>query len=138
MISEGKCEAVQYLIRIPAHGACSAAALTQDTVTPDVLAAMLDTDVTERMRLPVTPEAFADEPSVLCYFIDARGGERDLPVNFCGTCFYHTGCPIHGDLLLARCEQDADSAAVSGFTAEEAQCLIDWLHTQFPEYLSAE
>lgn len=129
---------MRYLIRIPARGIWNAEPIPQETVTQEMLAALLHTDVTERMRLPVMPDALAKDESVICYFIDARGGERGLTANFCGTCFYHTGCPIYGDLLLARCAQDADSAAVSGFDDDEAACLMDWLRAQFPEYLAAE
>lgn len=125
-----------YLIRIPAHGAWAAEPISQEHVTQELLAELLHTDVTERMRLPVMPDALAKDESVLCYFIDARGGERGLAANFCGTCFYHTGCPIYGDLLLARCSQDADSADVSGFDAQEAESLLHWLRAQFPEYFA--
>ena len=125
---------MRYLIRVPARGIPAAEPTAQETVTQEQLAALLHTDVTERMRLPVMPDELADEESVICYFIDARGGERGLAANFCGTCFYHTGCPIYGDLLLARCEQDADSAAVIGFTESETAALMDWLRAQFPEY----
>ena len=81
------------------------------------------------------PEAFAEEDFVLCYFIDARGGDKALETNTLGTCFYHTGCPIFGDLLLAACAQDSDSAAVSGFTEAQSQTLLEWLKAQFPAYV---
>ena len=124
-----------YILRIPSAGGAEDITLQAQ---PDaaMLAELLHTDVTERMRIPVMPDAFADD-SVLCYFIDARGGDKELPANFLGTCFYHTGCPVFGDLLIAKCSADSDSAVISGFTAEELQILRDWLTAQFPAYMNA-
>ena len=123
-----------YLLRLPASGGMEAVPVS-GSIPPDTLAALLQTDVTERMRVPVMPEGLSAD-SVLCYFIDARGGDKALPANFPGTCFYHTGCPVCGDLLLALCDADSDSAAVSGLTAAQAALLTDWLHEQFPAYFS--
>ena len=118
-----------YLICVPAAGGF--AKLPIDTQPDDVLLAeLLHTDVTERLRLPAVPTGFPAD-TALCYFIDARGGEKALPVNFCGTCFYHTGCPIHGDLLLAACSIAEPEGAVRGFTAEEAALLLEWLNRDF-------
>lgn len=124
----------RYLLRLPASGGTERIAVPQSGVSGGLLAALLHTDVTERMRLPVMPEAFAGR-FVLCYFIDARGGERALPVNFAGTCFYHNGCPIHGDLLLAACGGDSESTAVSGFTEADCAVLTAWLSAEFPVIL---
>lgn len=96
-----------------------------ETVPPEMLAAHLHTDVTEQMGLfqPPLPH--------LCYWIDARGGEKQLPSNFCGTAFYHTGCPIFGDLLLAVSEQET----VNSLTAPQAETVRAWLRTMFPDLL---
>lgn len=94
----------------------------------DVLCRLLDTDVTERLRAFEVPPAFAEARLGLCYFIDGRGGERQLDSNFCGTCLYHTGCPVYGDLIFAAVEQDAPRA----MTAAECQLLAAWLCEQFP------
>ena len=126
------------LLRIPAAGKEEILTVSDAPVPPQTLAALLDTDVTERMRVPAMPKEFADADFVLCYFLDARGGEKPLPANFIGTCFYHTGCPIFGDLILAACTQDSDSAEISGLTPEQCSILTEWLHEQFPEYLSGE
>lgn len=123
-----------YLLRITAAGAAEPVCIHTQPVPAETLAALLHTDVTERMRIPVMPEALAGE-RVLCYFIDARGGDRGLPANFLGTCFYHTGCPVFGDLLIAFCEQDSRSETVSGFTEAELQVLQSWLKAQFAAYL---
>lgn len=122
-----------YILRIPSAGGAEEITL-QDVPDAQTLAALLHTDVTERMRIPVMPDAFAED-CVLCYFIDARGGDKELPANFLGTCFYHTGCPVYGDLLIAKCSADSDSAEISGFSADELQTLRDWLTAQFPAYL---
>ena len=124
-------QTAQFLIRIPAEGEPETVSLPDD-VHPDhaLLAALLHTDVTERLRLFEMPDGFAENTALL-YFIDARGGEKGLPVNFCGTCFYHTGCPIHGDLLLAACSIAEPEGAVRGFTAEEAALLLEWLNRDF-------
>jgi len=99
-----------------------------ETVSPDALAEYLHTDVTEPLGLfqPPLPH--------LCYYIDARGGEKALPANFCGTAFYHTGCPIYGDLLLAVSENDT----VHSLTAQEAETVRAWLHAMFPDFLTNE
>ncbi|MBQ5335365.1 MAG: hypothetical protein J6Z45_05395 [Oscillospiraceae bacterium] len=123
----------RYLLRLPASGGTERTAVPESGVTPELLAALLGTDVTERYRLPEAPDAFAGK-SALCYFIDARGGEKALPVNFAGTCFYHTGCPIHGDLLLAVCSEDCGEKEVSGLTAAECDLLTAWLNAQFPVF----
>lgn len=123
----------RYLVRVPVSGACTVLPVPE-SVTEQILAELLETDVTERMRMPAAAQT--DERSVLCYFIDARGGEKNLPVNFRGTCFYHTGCPIHGDLLLARCPADAAETGVFGLDAAEAERLCAWVHAQFPDLQS--
>ena len=124
----------RFLVRISASGVLSRTDAGFGAVTEEALAALLDTDVTERLRLPALPPEW-DSACPLCYFIDARGGDRGLPANFAGTCFYHTGCPIFGDLLLAACSPDSAETAVRGLTAPEADCLMQWLAEQFPAYL---
>ena len=116
------------IVRIPAFGRESILSVSETPVPQETLAQMLQTDVTERMRVPVMPPELAEADFVLCYFLDARGGEKSLPVNPVGTCFYHTGCPIYGDLLLAACAQDSDSADVFGFTPAQCSILTRWLH----------
>ena len=127
-----------FLVRIPAAGGLETVPVPDGSLPQTLLAELLHTDVTERMRIPVMPDAFAGEDFVLCYFLDARGGDRQLPANFLGTCFYHTGCPVCGDLLIAACAQDSDSAAVSGFTPEQTAALTDWLPAQFSVYLDGQ
>lgn len=95
-----------------------------------LLAALLHTDVTERLRLPAKPESFSGD-TALCYFIDARGGEKALPVNFAGTCFYHTGCPIYGDLLLAKCSAANPEGEIEAFSGAESGILREWLRDTF-------
>ena len=119
-----------YLIRVPVSGA-SVICPVQPPVTEKLLAEMLGTDVTERMRMPAAAQRGGG--SVLCYFIDARGGEKNLPVNFRGTCFYHTGCPIHGDLLIARCPQNAADPSIYGLAPEQAEEIVMWISEQFPD-----
>lgn len=121
-----------YLIRIPSHGQPQRISVPDTEIREELLAGLLQTDVTERMRVPAVPEGYPED-AVLCYFIDARGGDRSLPANFIGTCFYHTGCPVHGDLLLAECSAGGDT--VSGFSAGTADLLESWLRTQFRNYL---
>lgn len=125
-----------YLLRITAGGAAERIAAEETPVSGEQLAALLQTDVTERMRIPVMPEALG-EGRVLCYFIDARGGDRGLPANFLGTCFYHTGCPVYGDLLIALCSAERESDAAFGMTEAEAETVEAWLKTQFSAYLEA-
>jgi len=124
-------QTAQFLIRIPAEGEPETVSLP-DGVHPDhaLLAALLHTDVTERLRLAAAP-GFLSGETALCYFIDARGGEKMLPVNFCGTCFYHTGCPIHGDLLLACCDRLDPAGEAGCFSASEAMLLLCWLKQEF-------
>ena len=124
-----------YLLRITASGAMMPVSAEEQPVPEQTLAELLQTDVTERMRIPVMPETLAGG-RVLCYFIDARGGDRNLPANFLGTCFYHTGCPVYGDLLIASCDEDSHSEKVSGFTETELALLQSWLREQFSAYLT--
>lgn len=124
---------MNYLLRLPAAGGMERIAVPESGVTPEQLAALLGTDVTERMRLQEMPDAFSGR-FALCYFIDARGGEKSLPVNFAGTCFYHTGCPIHGDLLLASCGADSAGTDASGFSEAECETLAAWVSAQFPVF----
>lgn len=114
-----------YLVRVS-----SGAAVTKEAV-PDcsehTLRKLLSAEVTERLRAFESPEAFAREGITLCYYIDGRGGERQLDSNFCGTCLYHTGCPIYGDLLFAAVQDQIPR----GMTAAECDVLIAWLCEQF-------
>ena len=119
------------LLRIPAANRLEIEFLKECAAPDDaLLASLLHTDVTERLRLFEMPDGFAENTALL-YFIDARGGEKGLPVNFCGTCFYHTGCPIHGDLLLAKCDAASPEGQISAFTADEAELLLRWLKQEF-------
>lgn len=122
------------LLRITAQGSLEQIGVPAEALAEETLAKLLDTDVTERLVLPVRPPEWAEE-TLLCYLIDARGGDKVLPANFLGTCFYHTGCPILGDLLLAKCDSDSISARVQGMSAEEADALTAWLRAQFSAYL---
>ncbi len=131
--SESCVNAQKFLLRIPVSGSAEAVPVPEGILPPELPASLLQTDVTERYRVPVMPEALQDA-FVLCYLIDARGGERSLPVNFIGTCFYHTGCPIYGDLLLCACTDEHGDEAVSGLTAAQTDLLRQWLAAQFPEY----
>ena len=117
------------LILLAADGKYREIAATE-TVSPDALAEYLHTDVTEQLGLfqPPLPH--------LCYYIDARGGEKGLPANFCGTCFYHTGCPIFGDLLLALSPDSAADECAAGIPAETAEALKAWLKAEFPDFLT--
>lgn len=125
-----------YLLRITAAGVVETVTAEASPVPAQMLAALLHTDVTERMRIPVMPEEFAGALA-LCYFIDARGGDRGLPANFLGTCFYHTGCPVYGDLLIAACPEENGNDMVFGFTAAQKDLLYSWLQEQFSAYLHA-
>ena len=122
------------LIRVNADGAPAQIPVTPGSVTHAMLADLLHTDVAERLRVSVNPLPDADG-AVLCFFIDARGGDRQLAANPLGTCLYHTGCPIYGDLIFALCEQDSDSAAVSGFDRTQSEQLRAWLETDFAAFL---
>lgn len=126
-----------YLLRITAKGTLEHIPAGEKAVIPaSEAAALLDTDVTERLVLPVRPPEWAED-RLLCYLIDARGGDRALPANFLGTCFYHTGCPIFGDLLLAQCSAENRSDAVNGMSQADADTLTDWLKTQFSAYFQS-
>lgn len=124
-----------YLISVPASGVCSAVAVETRTPEDAVFAAMLGTDVTERLRVSVHPKVLP-ENEVLCYRIDARGGEKELPANFCGTCFYHTGCPIFGDLLLEICAAADPEGQSRAMTAAEAEAVLAWLKAEFSVQIS--
>ncbi len=121
----------QFLIRIPAEGGLQIIPAEETAPLPDaLLCELLHTDVTERLRLPRKPQGFPDD-AALCYLIDARGGEKALPANFTGTCFYHTGCPIYGDLLLVKGSIADPDGAANAFTEAEAQTLCAWLREEF-------
>ncbi|MBR5371902.1 MAG: hypothetical protein IK130_06780 [Oscillospiraceae bacterium] len=121
------------LLMLTADGRCTEIP-AEESVQPDTLAGLLGTDVTERLRLSFVPEHLRD--AALCYFIDARGGEKGLPANFCGTCFYHTGCPIFGDLLLGLCPASAADEGAAGIPAADAAVLKAWLKAEFPDFLT--
>lgn len=125
------------LMRICADGRPEQIPVSPGSVTRAMLADLLHTDVTERLRVPPMPEQPEAENAVLCFFIDARGGDRALPANPLGTCLYHTGCPIYGDLIFALCSQDSDSAAVSGFDSMQSEKLRKWLYEEFAAFLHA-
>ncbi len=124
-----------YLLRITAKGVLTRNAAGEGTaLSAAQAAALLDTDVTERLVLPVQPPEWT-AGRLLCYLIDARGGDTALPANFLGTCFYHTGCPIFGDLLLAQCSAESRSDEVCGMSEADADALTAWLKAQFSAYL---
>ena len=124
---------MHFFLRIPANGQTEAVAVSAGAVAAEETSALLHTDVTERMRIPVMPEGI--EPDcVLCYLIDARGGDKSLPANFIGTCFYHTGCPVYGDLLIVKCRENSGDAEILGLTEDETALLRRWLAAQFPAY----
>ena len=123
------------LLRVSTDGKPEQIAVTPGSVTYALLADLLHTDVTERLRVSRMPELPDAGDAVLCFVIDARGGDRSLPANTTGTCLYHTGCPIYGDLIFALCEQDSDSAAVSGFDRTQSEQLRTWLDTDFAAFL---
>ena len=123
------------LIRVSADGKPEQISVTPGSVTRAMLADLLHTDVTERLRVPEMPAQLAAEDAVLCFFIDARGGDRALPANPLATCLYHTGCPVFGDLIFVLCAQDSDSAAASGFDAQQSAQLRTWLKTEFAAFL---
>lgn len=99
-----------------------------ENVSEDTLCALLQTDVTERLRAFEAPDAFAEQGISLCYHIDGRGGERELDSNFCGTCFYHTGCPVYGDLIFSAVQ----NGELRGMSEQECHVLAQWLYQQFP------
>lgn len=123
------------LLRITADGKPEQITVSAGSVTQAMLAGLLHTDVTERLRVSRYPEQLCTGNTVLCFFLDARGGDRALSTNTLGTCLYHTGCPIYGDLIFALCAQDSDSAAVSGFDSEQYAQLLAWLQTDFSALL---
>lgn len=126
-------DATRYLIRICASGGMERTAVEAGAVPQEQLQMLLHTDALERYRVPVRPE-FPDTDRALCYLIDARSGDRELPMNFIGTCFYHTGCPVCGDLLLGFSGADADGTEIFGLTKVQSDLLLSWLHAQFPAF----
>ena len=107
--------------------------LTLQEVSEQTVCSLLGTDVTERLHVPAEPSFLQDTPDlVLCYLIDARGGEKALPTNLCGTCFYHTGCPVYGDLVLVLCSRNEADTSLFGLDAKQADALVRWLSEQFP------
>lgn len=76
------------LIRVSTDGTPAQIPVTPGNVTHAMLSDLLHTDVTERLRVSVNPLPDADG-AVLCFFIDARGGDRQLAANPLGTCLYH-------------------------------------------------
>ena len=120
-----------YLIRVTAAGIRTAVPVPAGAVPQEMLSALLQTDVTERLRIPFRPEQLSGDLT-LCYLIDARSGDRGLPVNRIGTCFYLTGCPVCGDLLIGSSTDDPAQTAFYGFAAPEKDLLLAWLNEQFP------
>lgn len=123
------------LLRVRADGTLEQIPVAAGGVTQIMLADLLHTDVTERLRVSQRPANLRVGDAVLCFFLDARSGDRSLDANTLGTCLYHTGCPIHGDLIFALCAQDSDSAEVSGFDAVQYAQLLAWLQTDFSALL---
>lgn len=124
-------DAQQYLIRVTAEGVREAVAVPAGDIPQELTAALLHTDVTERLRIPFRPDALTGN-RLLCYLIDARSGDRGLPMNRIGTCFYLTGCPVCGDLLIGNCGNDPAQTAFFGFSEDEKNLLLRWLNDQFP------
>ena len=120
-----------YLIRVTAAGIRTAVPVSAGAVPQERLSALLQTDVTERLRIPFRPEQLSGDLT-LCYLIDARSGDRGLPVNRIGTCFYLTGCPVCGDLLIGACADEPEKTAFYGFSGAEKDLLLTWLDAQFP------
>lgn len=120
-----------FVLRVGADNAITPHRTEQ--LSEEALCQLLHTDVTERLRAFEAPESFVRQGISLCYYIDARGGERELDSNFCGTCLYHTGCPIYGDLILTAAQDDA----LRGMSEAECDELAQWLTRQFP-FLSTE
>ncbi len=123
------------LVRVTAAGKIEQIMIPAGSITQAMLADLLHTDVTERLRTAAVPQDIAPADQVLCYFIDARGGEKQLPSNALGTCLYHTGCPIYGDLLFALCSAENAASAVSGFNLRQSAALLEWLRTEFAVFL---
>jgi len=69
-----------YLIRADVSGRLEKTAVLRE-VPEETLCTLLNTDVYERMRISVVPENLESQGFVLCYFIDARGGDKQLPSN---------------------------------------------------------
>ena len=124
-------ERTYYLIRVPVSGPLEAVQLPGGAIPQETLCSLLQTDVAERLRIAVRPESL-DEDAALCYLTDARGGDKSLLANWIGTCFYHTGCPVFGDLLICKCPQEHPEADVSGFSEEQKDLLLTWLGNEFP------
>ncbi len=104
--------------------------LTLSTADADVCS-LLQTDVTERCCVSVLPPFLRESEMRLCYLIDGRSGEKDLPANLCGTCLYHTGCPIYGDMIFVLCHQAETDETCFGMSRQQAEQLCTWLKTQF-------
>lgn len=117
-----------YVVRVSAVGQKLQICPISDSTPQADACRLLDTDVTERLRVPVNPPFLSD--SVLCYLIDGRSGEKSLPANICGTCLYHTGCTIYGDLLFVLCSKQAQNEEFCGMTKQQAEQLSIWLREQ--------
>lgn len=102
-----------------------------DTSPQEKARLLLDTDVTERLRVSVMPPFLHDCDRVLCYLIDGRGGEKSLPANICGTCLYHSGNTIYGDLLFVLCNPQEQDETIFGLEQSQAEQLCIWLREQF-------
>ena len=74
------------LLRVSTDGKPEQIPVTPGSVTYALLADLLHTDVTERLRVSRMPELPDAGDAVLCFVIDARGGDRSLPANTTGTC----------------------------------------------------
>lgn len=125
----------EYLLRVRSDGTPEQIPAAAGRVTQKLLAELLGTDVTERFRVSQKPPELQAGDSVLCFFLDARSGDRSLNANTLATCLYHTGCPIYGDMIFALCAQDSDSAAVSGFDEMQYAQLFAWLKRDFSALL---
>ncbi len=107
--------------------------LTRETTTaapkPDTIAAMLDTDVIETLRIPNAPIP------MLCMVLDARSGDRALPHNFYATGLFLNNSPIYGSILLAKISQERE---ILPLLAQETDTLTAWLQSLFGHTLQGE
>lgn len=124
------------LLKITTAGRFAKLPADSGEIAEATLAAHLDTDVTERLRITEPLQGLLD--ASVCYFIDARGGDKALDTNFIGTALYHSDCPLFGDLLFARCGAQDAEGSVSAFTDAEAEALLTWLRAQFPGLLTLQ
>lgn len=101
-------------------------------VTTENVCKHLQTDEIQRIPVSKMPPFLMGCDGMLCYVIDAKGYEKALPSNLCGTCLFHTGQPILGTILFVICPEDISDPAMEGFDASETEQLLSWLIGEFP------